>query len=69
MIKDSEIDIYNNLIKNINSLIIFDFDRVEIKNLQANERVWEYLYARFLPFYENSILSKKISIWKLKNLK
>ena len=30
VIKDSEIDFYNNIIKDINSLIIFDFDSLEI---------------------------------------
>ena len=30
VIKDSEIDFYNNIIKDINSLIIFDFDYLEI---------------------------------------
>ena len=35
VIKDSEIDFYSNIIKDINSLIIFDFDSLEIKNLKA----------------------------------
>ena len=34
-IKDSEIDFYTNIIKNINSVIIFDFDHLEIKNFEA----------------------------------
>ena len=33
VIKDSEIDLYKNKIKDINSLIIFDFDNLEIKTL------------------------------------
>ena len=35
LINDSEIDFYKNKIKDINSLIIFDFDYLEIKNLKA----------------------------------
>ena len=35
VIKDSEIDFFNNIIKDINSTIIFDFDSLEINNLQA----------------------------------
>ena len=34
-IKDSEIDFYTNIIKNINSVIIFDFDHLEIKEFEA----------------------------------
>ena len=36
-IKDSEMDIYSNIIKDINSTIIFDFDYIEIKNLEASD--------------------------------
>ena len=36
-IKDSEIDIYSNVIKNINSTIIFDFDQIEIKSFKASD--------------------------------
>ena len=35
VIKDSEIDFFNNIIKDINSIIIFDFDSLEINNLEA----------------------------------
>ena len=35
VVKDSEIDFYNNIIKDINSIIIFDFDSLEINNLKA----------------------------------
>ena len=35
VVKDSEIDFLNNIIKDINSTIIFDFDSLEINNLQA----------------------------------
>ena len=32
-----EIDIYSNIIKNVNSTIIFDFDHIEIKSFQAKD--------------------------------
>jgi hypothetical protein len=52
VIKDSEIDFYNNVIKNINSLIIFDFDSLEIKNLNANsENSGNISIEGSLPFY------------------
>ena len=35
VVKDSEIDFLDNIIKDINSTIIFDFDSLEINNLQA----------------------------------
>jgi len=53
VIKDSEIDIFNNKLKDINSLIIFDFDSLEIKNLEAkSENLGGFLKVKgFLPFY------------------
>ncbi|MBO6970728.1 MAG: translocation/assembly module TamB domain-containing protein [Prochlorococcus marinus CUG1431] len=55
VIKDSEIDFYNNIIKNINSLIIFDFDSLEIKKLEANaEDSGNIFIVGSLPFYNKN---------------
>ncbi len=64
VIKDSEIDIYNNIIKNINSLILFDFDYVELKHLQASsEESGNIFITGTLPFNEKSDSNKnKISL-------
>ncbi len=52
VIKDSEIDIYSNIIKDINSLIIFDFDYLEINNLKAKAEDYGDIFIRgSLPFY------------------
>ncbi len=59
VIKDSEIDIYNNIIKNINSLILFDFDYVEFKHLQASsEESGNIFITGALPFNEKSDSNK-----------
>ncbi len=61
VIKNSEIDFYNNLVKNINSLIIFDFDYLEIKNLEAkDEDSGNIFITGSLPFYKekNSVKSE-----------
>jgi len=59
VIKDSEIDFYNNIIKDINSLIIFDFDSLEIKNLKAKaEDSGELFIKGFLPFYSKNDYGK-----------
>ena len=71
VINDSEINIYNNIIKDINSLIIFDFDYLEIKNLQARSEVSGNIFIKgSLPFYNNgnsnknniSLLANKFNI-------
>ncbi len=55
VIKDSEIDFYNNIIKDINSLIIFDFDSLEIKNLKAkSEDSGDISIRGSLPFYSKN---------------
>ena len=55
VIKDSEIDFYNNMIKDINSLIIFDFDSLEIKNLKAKaEDSGDISIRGSLPFYSKN---------------
>ncbi|KGF90944.1 MULTISPECIES: translocation/assembly module TamB domain-containing protein [Prochlorococcus] len=55
VIKDSEIDFYNTLIKDINSLIIFDFESLEIKNLQAKtEDSGNIFIDGSLPFYSKN---------------
>jgi len=52
VIKDSEIDFYKTLIKDINSIMIFDFDSLEIKNLQANTEDSGNIFIKgSLPFY------------------
>ena len=59
VIKDSEIDIYNNIIKNINSLILFDFDYVEVKHLQASsEESGNIFITGSLPFNQKSDSNK-----------
>ena len=64
VIKDSEIDFYNNIIKDINSLIIFDFDSLEIKNLKAKAEDSGDIFIRgSLPFYSTNDSDKsKINI-------
>ncbi len=64
VIKDSEIDFYKNLIKDINSLIIFDFDSLEIKNLKAKAEDSGDIFIRgSLPFYaKNDAVASEISI-------
>jgi len=55
VIKDSEIDFYNNIIQDINSLIIFDFDSLEIKNLKANSVDSGNIFIQgSLPFYSKN---------------
>ena len=57
VIKDSEIDFFNNSLKAINSLIIFDFDSLEIYNLQAQtEDSGEIFIKGSLPFYSLSLI-------------
>ncbi len=54
-IKDSEIDFYKNIIKDINSLIIFDFDYLEIKNLKAKAKdSGDIFMMGSLPFYSKN---------------
>ncbi|MBO8216918.1 translocation/assembly module TamB domain-containing protein [Prochlorococcus marinus] len=58
-IKDSEIDFYSNIIKDINSLIIFDFDALEIKNLEAkSEDSGNIFIGGSLPFYSRNYYRK-----------
>ncbi len=55
VINDSEIDFFNNIIKDINSIIIFDFDSLEINNLQARaEDSGEIFLKGSLPFYSKN---------------
>ena len=55
VIKDSEIDFFNNSLKAINSLIIFDFDSLEINNLQAQSEDYGDLFIKgSLPFYSKN---------------
>ncbi len=60
VIKDSEIDFYNTLIKEINSLIIFDFDSLEIKNLEAKTEGSGNIFIKgSLPFYTKNDSKKE----------
>ena len=64
VINDSEIDFYNNIIKDTNSIIIFDFDSLEINNLQAKaEDSGEIFIKGSLPFYgKNNSEKAKINL-------
>ncbi len=54
-INDSEMDFFNNKIKDINSIIIFDFDSLEINNLKAKaEDSGEIFIKGSLPFYSKN---------------
>ncbi len=55
VIKDSEIDFFNNILKDINSLIIFDFDSLEINNLKAQSEDYGEIFIKgSLPFYSKN---------------
>jgi len=55
VIKDSEIEFYNNIIQDINSLIIFDFDSLEIKSLKAKSGDSGNIFIQgSLPFYSQN---------------
>jgi len=64
VINDSEIDFFNNKIKDINSIIIFDFDSLEIKNLRANsEDSGDIFIKGSLPFYgQNNFQKAQINL-------
>ncbi len=55
VVQDSEIDLLNNIIKDINSTIIFDFDSLEINNLQAKAEDSGTIFIKgSLPFYSQN---------------
>ncbi len=59
VIKDSKIDLFNNVLKDISSLIIFDFDSLEINNLKAqSEDSGEIFIKGSLPFYSKNDAEK-----------
>jgi hypothetical protein len=59
VVKDSEIEFLKNKIKDINSTIIFDFDSLEINNLQAKaEDSGEIFIKGSLPFYSKNDYEK-----------
>ncbi len=59
VINDSEIDFFNTKIKDINSIIIFDFDSLEINNLKAKgEDSGEIFIKGSLPFYSKNNFDK-----------
>ncbi len=63
VIKDSEVDLYNNIIKDINSSIIFDFDSAQIENLEAiSEDSGKFLVEGFMPFYQNDPRKGRINL-------
>ena len=58
VIKDSEIEVYNNIIKNIDSTIIFDFDHLDIKSLNASDDTSGNISVKgALPFYNENIFN------------
>ncbi len=60
VIKDSEIDIYSNIIQNINSTIIFDFDHIEIQSFKASDEASGNIFIKgSLPFYKKSDSNQK----------
>ena len=59
VIKDSEVELYNNILSNFNSLIIFDFDYLNIKNLSASVGEDGDLFMKgSLPFYKEKCRRK-----------
>ncbi len=55
VVKDSEIDFLNNMIKDINSTIIFDSDSLEINNFQAKTEDSGKIFIKgTLPFYSQN---------------
>ncbi len=55
VVKDSDIDFLNNIIKDVNSTIIFDFDTLEINNLEANDEESGKIFVKgSLPFYNKN---------------
>ncbi len=64
VINDSEIDFFNNIIKDINSIIIFDFDSLEINNLKARTKDSGEIFIKgSLPFYsKNNSEKAKINL-------
>jgi len=55
VINNSEIDFFNNIIEDINSIIIFDFDSLEINNLQAKVQDSGKIFIKgSLPFYSKN---------------
>ena len=63
VIKNSEVDLYNNKIIDINSSIIFDFESLEIQNLQAmSEDYGKFLVKGSMPFYQNDSKKGRINL-------
>ncbi len=61
VVKDSEIDLLNNIIKDINSTIIFDFDSLEINNLKAKAEDSGKIFIKgSLPFYNRKVSEKAV---------
>ncbi|WP_288246880.1 translocation/assembly module TamB domain-containing protein [uncultured Prochlorococcus sp.] len=61
VVKDSEIDFLNNTIKDIYSTIIFDFDFLEIANLQAKTGDSGEIFVKgSLPFYSQNDSEKAV---------
>ncbi|ABM69931.1 translocation/assembly module TamB domain-containing protein [Prochlorococcus marinus] len=55
VVKDSEINFSNNIIRDFNSTIIFDFDSLEINNLQAKTQDSGEIFVKgTLPFYSQN---------------
>ena len=59
-IKNSEVDILNNNLNNIDATVIFDFDQVEIKNFNASSNeIGKISLIGSLPFYKELDNNKK----------
>ncbi len=60
VIKDSEINLFDNVFKNINSVMIFDFDHVQVKNLEASsDGAGNMVMKGLLPFKNKDNSTKK----------
>ena len=59
-INNGEVDILNNNLKNIDAILIFDFDQIEIKKFNAySNEIGEISLNGSLPFYEEFDNNKK----------
>ncbi len=63
VVKNSEIDLFNNKIIDINSSIIFDFESIQIQNLQAmSEDYGKFLVKGSMPFYQKNPKKGQINL-------
>ncbi len=64
VVKNSEVDIYSNIIKDINSTIIFDFDHIEIKKFEASDEDSGNIFIEGALLFDNkkNFIEKNISL-------